>query len=84
MSRPNQYLKRKGKISNEIRRKLIEMIYVQDYSLKDASEILNLNYSSAKTIARIYRKEKRFIKKISDRRIMNDIDNDDQNNIEGK
>jgi hypothetical protein len=51
------------KISNEIRQKLIEMVYLNDCLLKDAAGILNINYSTAKTILRIFRIEKRILKK---------------------
>jgi transposase-like protein len=54
------------KINNETRQKLIEMVYLQDYLLKDASRILGVNYSTAKTILRIFRIEKRVEKKKAD------------------
>jgi len=47
-------------------KKLIEMVYLQDYLLKDASRILGVNYSTAKTILRIFRIEKRVEKKKAD------------------
>jgi hypothetical protein len=36
---------------------------LQDYLLKDASKILGINYSTAKTILRVFRTEKRIEKK---------------------
>jgi transposase-like protein len=54
------------KINNETRQKLIEMVYLEDYLLKDASRILGVNYSTAKTILRIFRIEKRVEKKKAD------------------
>ena len=38
-------------------------MYLKDYLLKDASKILGINYSTAKTILRIFRIEKRIEKK---------------------
>jgi hypothetical protein len=55
-----------NKVSNEARQKLVEMVYLQDYLLKDAAKILKINYSTAKTILRIFRKEKRLNKKNAD------------------
>jgi len=52
-----------NKISNSTRQRLIEMVYVNDYQLKEASMLLGINYSSAKTILRIFRLEKRHMKK---------------------
>ena len=40
-------------------------MYLKDYLLKDASKILGINYSTAKTILRIFRIEKRIDKKNS-------------------
>ncbi len=59
------------KISNETRQRLVEMVnfnfylkvYMNDFLLKDAAKILNMNYSTAKTILRIFRIEKRIEKK---------------------
>lgn len=53
------------KINNENRQKLIEMVYLKDFLLKDAAKMLNINYSTAKTILRIFRMEKRISKKNS-------------------
>jgi hypothetical protein len=38
-------------------------VYLKDYLLKDASKILGINYSTAKTILRIFRNERRIEKK---------------------
>jgi hypothetical protein len=38
-------------------------VYLKDYLLKDAANILGINYSTAKTILRIFRLEKRIDKK---------------------
>jgi hypothetical protein len=38
-------------------------VYLKDYLLKDASKILGINYSTAKTILRIFRIERRIDKK---------------------
>ena len=57
-----------AKISNEAREKLIDFVtifykknqvFIQDYLVKDAAKILNLNPSSAKGIIRTFRKERR-------------------------
>lgn len=63
------------KINNETRQKLIELVkkflinyfqvYLKDFLLKDAAKLLNINYSTAKTIVRIFRYEKRISKKNS-------------------
>lgn len=41
-------------------------VYLKDYLLKDAAKILDINYSTAKTILRIFRLEKRVEKKNAD------------------
>jgi len=58
------------KINNETRQKLIDMVFVvnqqvssSNYLLKDAAKILDINYSTAKTIVRIFRLENRKEKK---------------------
>ena len=66
------YLMQKGKlisakknftnVSNFKRRKLIEMVYINNYSVLEASRILDINYSTAKGILRIFRKERRIHK----------------------
>lgn len=50
-------------VNNELREKLIEMVNTEKFSLKKASEILQLNYNTAKTILRIWKKESRINKK---------------------
>lgn len=51
------------KINNETRLKLLEMVYVQNQHLKEAARVLGVNYSTAKTILRVFRVEKRIEKK---------------------
>lgn len=53
------------RISDQTRQELIEMVYLKDYLLKDAAKSLGINYSTAKTIIRIFRIEKRLEKKKS-------------------
>jgi hypothetical protein len=52
-----------NKITNEQRRALIEMVYIKNYSLTEASELLKINYSTSKGILRVFRNEKRVNKK---------------------
>ena len=54
-----------NKIKNNNRRKLIEMVTFQEIPLRKASEILGINYSTAKTIVRIFTLENRTDKKNS-------------------
>jgi hypothetical protein len=49
-------------VSNFKRRKLIEMVYINNYSVLESAKILDINYSTAKGILRIFRKEKRIHK----------------------
>lgn len=52
------------RVTDETRRNLIKLI--QDgLSIKDAAEIVNINYENAKAINRIYRQETRVDKKKS-------------------
>jgi hypothetical protein len=51
------------RISDSLRQELIEMVFLKDYLLKDAAEFLSINYSTAKTILRIFRTERRLKKK---------------------
>lgn len=51
------------KINNSTRRQLLDLVTLQQVQLKEASKILNINYSTAKTILRIYRLEQRIEKK---------------------
>jgi hypothetical protein len=52
-----------SKVGNEKRMALLNMVKIQGKSLKDAANILNINYSTAKTILRVYRIENRILKK---------------------
>jgi hypothetical protein len=62
------------KINNETRQRLIDMVRLEieyqvstsNYLLKDAAKILDINYSTAKTIIRIFRLENRKEKKNAD------------------
>lgn len=51
------------KIDNDKRLELLRLVRDEKRTLKEASEILKINYSTAKTIIRVYRKEKRIFKK---------------------
>jgi hypothetical protein len=44
-------------------------VYIKEYLLKDAAKILKINYSTAKTIIRIFRLEKRIVKKATTPRV---------------
>jgi len=50
-------------VNNDIREKLIYMVDTEKYRLKKAAEALKMNYNTAKTILRIWKKESRFKKK---------------------
>jgi hypothetical protein len=52
-----------SKVGNEKRLALLNMVKTQGKSLKDAASLLNINYSTAKTILRVYRVENRILKK---------------------
>jgi hypothetical protein len=52
-----------NKVDNEKRMVLLSMVKDEGKSLKEASNLLNINYSTAKTILRVYRIEKRILKK---------------------
>jgi hypothetical protein len=52
-----------SKVGNEKRMALLDMVKLQGRSLKDAATSLNINYSTAKTILRVYRIENRILKK---------------------
>ena len=54
-----------SKVDNTKRIKLLKMVKEQGKTLKEASNILGINYSTAKTILRVYRIEKRILKKSS-------------------
>lgn len=52
-----------NKVNNQTRIDLVNLVKKQGMSLKEAAEELNVNYSTAKTIIRIFRIEKRILKK---------------------
>jgi hypothetical protein len=52
-----------SKVGNEKRLALLNMVKTQGKSLKDAACLLKINYSTAKTILRVYRVENRILKK---------------------
>ena len=51
------------KVSNEKRKRLVDLVLLKHYYLRDAANILEINFSTAKTILRIFRLEKRIKKK---------------------
>jgi transposase len=51
-----------NKIPNMVRDRLVEMVVVEKYSIKEAATCLKLKYSTAKTIYKIYKKENRTFK----------------------
>lgn len=53
------------KVENVKRIALLKMVKEEGKTLKEASNILGINYSTAKTILRVYRIEKRILKKTS-------------------
>lgn len=69
VNRPLRILNQKdniySKVDNEKRIRLLHLVKEKGKSLKEASQILDINYSTAKTILRIYRIEKRILKKSS-------------------
>lgn len=56
-------LKIYNQISNEKRAKIIKLVIEENKLLKEAAAMLKVNYSTAKTIMRIYRKENRILRK---------------------
>lgn len=50
-------------VDNFLREKLINLVQNEKLQLKQASDILNLNYSTAKTIVRVWKRENRVAKK---------------------
>ncbi len=52
-----------NKVGNEKRLALLDMVKLQGKSLKDSANKLGINYSTAKTILRVYRIENRILKK---------------------
>ena len=51
------------KVSDSKREQLIECIRQRDITIKEAAEACGINYENAKAIARVFRKEKRVIKR---------------------
>ena len=51
------------KINYEIREKLIELVILNGKDIKQSAEALNLNFSTAKTIIRTFKLEKRISNK---------------------
>lgn len=51
------------KINDDVRKKLIDLVLLKNYYLKDAASLLDINFSTAKTILRVFRIEKRIRKK---------------------
>ena len=52
-----------NQITNEKRSKIIKLVLEENKLLKEAASLLKINYSTAKTIMRIYRKENRILRK---------------------
>lgn len=52
-----------NKIDNDKRLSLLQMVKEEGRSLKEAAKFLNINYSTAKTILRVFRIENRILKK---------------------
>lgn len=52
-----------NKVENDKRLQLLQMVKDNKKSLKEASKLLEINYSTAKTILRVYRIENRILKK---------------------
>jgi hypothetical protein len=52
-----------SKIDNKTRQLLVNLIKSKKFKLKDIALFLNMNYSTAKTIARVYREENRITRK---------------------
>lgn len=53
------------KVDNYKRSELLRLVKEENCTLKEAAEKLKINYSTAKTIIRVYRKENRIFKKSS-------------------
>ena len=58
----NYLLASYNKIPDEVRDRLVEMIVTENISIKEASQILKVKYSTAKTIYNIYKSENRTVK----------------------
>ena len=48
-----------NKIPDEIREKLVELIVTKHYPIKEAARYVNIKYSTAKTIYKVYKNENR-------------------------
>ena len=53
---------RYNKIPDEVRDRLVELVIVHGYTIKESSRLLRLKYSTGKTIFKIYNKEHRTAK----------------------
>lgn len=56
------------KVTNEKRLKLLSLVREESVSLKVAAKMLEINYSTAKTILRVFRLENRILKKSAHKR----------------
>jgi hypothetical protein len=54
-----------SKVDNRTRMMLLKMVKEEGISLKSAANVLKINYSTAKTILRVFRLENRILKKSS-------------------
>jgi len=52
-----------NKIDDTTRLKLVKLVEIRKIKLKEASKILQINYSTVKTIMRLYRSENRILRK---------------------
>ena len=53
---------RYNKIPDEVRDRLVEMVIVHGFTIKESSRLLHLKYSTGKTIFKVYNKEHRTAK----------------------
>ena len=75
--------KKYSNINNEQRFNLARLVYDQGHSIKDASDILSINYNTARTILKTLRDQERIIKlekggkkrKILTEYVLNEIEN---------
>jgi transposase len=51
-----------NKIPDQVRDKLVELVVVENLTIKDAATVLKLKYSTAKTIYKVFKKENRTFK----------------------
>lgn len=59
----NKKNKKYQTVTNNLRATLIEMVLEKKINVKSAAKETGINYNTAKTILRIYKKEKRFLRK---------------------